>query len=94
MKAISLDREDDGVKQFIRTLPLQPGGVELPLNGEVICKVIAPQQLSDAERDAILEAGWQRVRQAQRRNQGVPGKVIEREINEAVEEVRHRTKRQ
>jgi hypothetical protein len=91
MKHITVDRENDQVKEFLRTLPLEPDGVELELNGRVICKIVAPGQLTSQERDAILEAGWQRVREAQERNRGVPAKVIEREVNEAVDEVRRRS---
>ena len=88
MKHISLDAAAEDVKQFVRTLPLGGEGVELELDGQVICKVIPPQQLSSSEREAVLKAGWKRVRQAQQRNKGVSAKVIEREVDQAIEQVR------
>lgn len=88
MKQISLDSAAEDVKQFVRALPIGDEGVELALDGDVICKVIPPHGMSEAERDAVLATGWQRIREAQARNQDVPSKIIEREVNEAVDQVR------
>jgi hypothetical protein len=90
VKQIDLDRVDERVKQFVRKLPVQPDGVELRLNGQIVCKVIGPQQLTEAERDAVIERGRNLVRRARQRNQGVPAKVLEREVRQAVDEVRQR----
>ena len=38
MKHINLNSADEQVKRFIQALPLEPGGVELELDGKVICK--------------------------------------------------------
>ena len=88
MKQIRI--EDEHIKDFLRGLPLGTEGVALEVDGSVLCKVIDPHQLSDADRDAILQTGWERVRRARDRNKGVPAKIIDREVSEAVEEVRGR----
>jgi hypothetical protein len=93
VKHIDLDRADERVKDFVRTLPIEPDGVELKLNGKVICKVVSPQHLTTDERDAILARGRELVRRARERNKGVPAKIIEREVQEAVDEVRGRQRR-
>jgi hypothetical protein len=93
MKQIKLDRQDERVKEFIRALPIEPDGVELELNGKVICKVVGARHLADAERETILERGRELVKRARQRNQVVPAKVLEREVQEAVDEVRGRKRR-
>jgi len=85
---IDLDTAVPAVQQFICSLPVDPEGVELTLQGEVLCKVIGPQQLTDDEKEAVLQEGWELIRQARLRNQGVPAKVIEQEVHEAVQQVR------
>jgi hypothetical protein len=90
MKPIKLDRADDRVKEFFRALPIEPDGVELELNGKIVCKVVGPHQMTAADREAIVKRGRELMRQARERNRGVPAKVIEREVREAVEEVRGR----
>ena len=52
---IILDRESDLVKQFIRSLPVESEGVDLELDGRVICKVVPP--FEDAETLALIERG-------------------------------------
>jgi hypothetical protein len=90
MKHMTIDEQDERVRQFIRSLPIDPEGVELELDGQVICKVIGPNQLSDEERDAVLNRGWELIEKAHERNKGVPAKVIEREVRQAVKKVRGR----
>jgi hypothetical protein len=94
MKHITIDDQDERVRQFIRSLPIEPDGVELELAGQVVCKVISSHQLSDGERDAVLKRGWELIERARQRNQGVPAKIIEREVRQAVNEVRGRTQEQ
>jgi hypothetical protein len=94
MKHISIDQYDEQVREFIRTLPIEPEGVELELDGHIICKVIGPHQLSDEELDDVLKRGWGLVERAGDRNKGVPAKVIEHEVAEAVDEVRQRRQHQ
>jgi hypothetical protein len=90
MKRIKLDTASRTVQQFIRSLPVDAEGVELELNGRVLCKVIPPLQFSDAEKAALIQEGRELMRRARERNKGVPARVIEREVREAVKEVRSR----
>jgi len=41
MKHICLDREDDRIKKFVRSLPTDADGVLLELDGAAICRVTA-----------------------------------------------------
>ena len=91
MTHISLDRESDLVKQFIRSLPIQTQGVDLELEGRVVCKVIPP--FEEAEKVALIERGRELVRRARERNRGVPARVIEHEVRDAVDAVRRRKSR-
>jgi hypothetical protein len=90
MKRVNLDNADAAVRKFLKSIAMGKDGVELELNGQVIGKLLPPFTFSDAEKKALLEQRWQVIRQAQKRNRGVPGRVIEREVREAVEEVRRR----
>ncbi len=92
MLRVKLDGASSAVKKFVSTLPVDPEGVELELNGVVVCEVIGPRPPSDSERDAILQDGLNLISRA-RRNKAVSGKVIDREIRDAVNEVRRRGKR-
>ena len=40
MKRISLDREDERVKKFVRSLPVDSGGSILELEGQPLVKVV------------------------------------------------------
>jgi hypothetical protein len=88
MQRMSLDSAATAVQEFVRSLNFDPEGIELELNGRVVCKVISPYQLTEEERDELLKGGVSLMREAQSRNKGVPAKVIEREVREAVDEVR------
>ena len=88
MKRLNLDHDERSLKEFVRALPLQHEGIELELDGRIVCKIVPPLQFSEAEKKALVEERWQLIRQAQERNKGVPARIIEREIREAVEAVR------
>ena len=88
---INLDRENDLIKQFIRSLPIESQGVALELDGQVICKVVPP--FAEGHEHALIERGRELVRRARERNRGVPARVIEREVREAIDEVRQRESR-
>jgi hypothetical protein len=93
MLRVKLDSAPLAVKAFVRGLPLDREGVELELNGQVVCKVIGRHELSDSERDAILKDGLGLISRARQRNKGVPSKVIDREILAAVKQARGRKTR-
>lgn len=90
MKRVKLDTAAPAVKEFVRGLRVGVDGVELELDGQVLYKLIPPSQLSEAEKEALLEKGRELVRRARERNKGVPAKVLAREARQAVDEVRRR----
>ena len=73
MKHISLDREDDRIKEFVRSLPVEPDGSLLELRGKAVLRVLpaTPETVDRAKlRAAILkrrdesrrlDAQWQAV---------------------------------
>jgi hypothetical protein len=88
MIRINLDATVPAVKEFFRRLPLSPDGVELELEGQVVCTVSPP--FSKAEKNALIERGRELVRRARERNKNVPSAVLQREVEEAVAQVRLR----
>jgi hypothetical protein len=92
MQKLDLDAADPAVKQFFLSLPSDPEGLELVLEGDVVCKIVGPHRLTGAELDAVLDAGWKQIRKTQERNKGVPAKVLQREVQEALTDVRRRNR--
>jgi hypothetical protein len=91
MLRVTIDDAGSGVKEFIRSLPLQTGGVELELEGRVICNVVPPgSALSESEKAVLVQRGRELVSWSRQRNLDVPERVIEDEVSRAVDEVRLR----
>jgi hypothetical protein len=93
MKRVSLDRQPPAIKKFIRKLPIQSEGVELELDGAVICRVFPSTGISESQKQALVKDRWQIIRRAQKRNRRVPTEVLEREVQASVEEVRRRKRK-
>jgi hypothetical protein len=91
MKRITLDTASAAVKKIVQSLPMESDGVELELQGQVVCTVVPPHGFTETNDAALmLERGRRLVRRARERNKGVPFQVIQREVREAVAEVRRR----
>lgn len=88
MNRVSVDTAAPAVKRFLRNLPVTPNGVELELAGEVIGRFLPAKELSDSEKTALLKRGRELVQRARQRNRGVAARVLEREVQKAVAEVR------
>jgi hypothetical protein len=88
MHRVNLDTADSAVKKFLGSLPLDPDGVELELAGKVVYKVTGPAQLTDAEKQRLLDKVRANIRQAHERNKDVPARVIARKVDKAVKTVR------
>ncbi len=88
MRRVNLDHAPAAVRKFLKSIARCADGVELEMNGELIGKLVSPFAFTEAEKKALIEQRWQLIRQAQKRNRRVPGRMIEREIREAVEQVR------
>ena len=90
MHRVNLDVASRSVRDFFHGLPVDSEGVEIEVGGEVRYKVIPPNQLSEAEKKKLIEDAQGILRRSQERNKGVPARVIEREIRDAIDEVRGR----
>ncbi|MEX2142677.1 MAG: hypothetical protein WD894_25710 [Pirellulales bacterium] len=90
MHRVSLDSASRSVREFFKKLPIDLDGVEIEAAGKVLCKVIPSHQLSDAEKQCLIDRARELMRRSQERNKGVPARVIEREIRDAIDEVRGR----
>jgi|GEM_PF-1506757 len=93
MKRVTLDTAQAAVKEFIRDLPIDGDGVEIELDGKVVCEILPPHSLSAAERAVLIARGRQLASQARERNKGLSARDAERLVREAVDEVRGRKKR-
>src|SRR5262245_6169111 len=90
MKRINVDNAAPAVKEFLRRLPLSANGVELELGGRIIGKLIPPSELSQGEKAALMARGKELVQRARQRNRGVSARALQREVDDAVNEVRRR----
>lgn len=93
MKRVSLDTATTAVKTFVRSLPIDTEGVELELDGRVLCEVLPPRSISPDERESLIVRARALADRARMRNKDVPARVIEREVRQAVNEVRRRKQR-
>ncbi len=75
------------VRQFFKRLGKVREPVEVMLDGALVAKIIAPTELSDAEKQRILDEGWAVVEKSRVRTKGIPASVIQKEVNKAVREV-------
>ena len=93
MRNVDLDKAPAAVKKFFRGLPIDNGGIALKMDGRVVARLIGPNQLSDSERKALIEKVKTSIRKARQRTKDIPPRVIRREIEESIAEVRRRNKR-
>lgn len=90
MKRVTLDTAEPAVKEFIRDLPMDANGVEIELDGKVVCEILPPHSLSAAERAVLIARGRQLLKKAQSHQKTVPPRDVERFVRDAVDEVRGR----
>ena len=90
MTRISVDAAAPAVKKFIRSLAMDANGVEVTLGGNVVCRIIPPAQLSEAEKTAQLAEVRQLLGKARDNGKLLPPTVIERKIRDALKTVRGR----
>lgn len=90
MQRVKLDSAATAVKKFVRSLPIGPEGIELELDGKVVCKIISSSRLGDGERDALMISVKRALQKSRDRNRGVPASKLAAEVDRAVESVRSR----
>lgn len=89
---IDLATTEKAVRDFVTGLGDVREPVKLVLNGALVAKIIPATELSDAEKQRILREGMAVVDKARARTKDISASVIQKEVNEAVQEcrVRHR----
>jgi hypothetical protein len=85
---LNVDAEAPAVKKFLRKLAVDAGGVDIELGGQVICKIMPPEQMSDAERNVQLSDVREMLQRARKRSKGVASQLVERDIRAALAAVR------
>jgi len=90
MKRVNVDTESPAVKKFIRSLAIDTNGIEITLDGNIVCKIIPPEQLSDREKAAQLAKMRELLEEAREHSKRLPANVIERKIRGAMKTVRER----
>lgn len=93
MQRLKLDSQNAAIRQFVQKLRPKREGLELEFDGEVVCKVFPPDYQPPLDQANARERLRELMRKSQDRNMGVPARVIDREIREAIDEVRGRRKR-
>jgi hypothetical protein len=93
MVRISVDETAPAVRKFLGRLPFQGAGIELELDGKVICRIFPASPASEEDKTALAQRGLEIARKARDRNKGVPARVIDKEIDDAVAQVRKRRKK-
>jgi hypothetical protein len=81
------------VRDFICGLGKVREPVELFLNGDLVARIIPPTDLSDAEKQEIMKAGWAVVERARARTKRTSASAIQHAVDKAVQEVRARDAR-
>jgi hypothetical protein len=90
MKRVTLDEANSAIKDFVCALPLETGGVQLELDGRVVCTVVPPGECFGPDVPALVERARGMVRRSRERNAATSEETIEREVREAVEQVRRK----
>lgn len=88
MTRIEVDQAAPAVKKFIRSLALDASGVEVTLDGNIVCRIIPPNQLSDVEKEARLDGVRQLLKKSRDNSKRHPSIVVEKTIREALKTVR------
>ncbi len=88
MKRLNVDTAAPAVKKFLRSLSIDANGVEIELGGKLVCKIVPPGQLSEAEKVAHLADVRELLQRSRERSEGVSPKIMERDIRAALVTVR------
>jgi hypothetical protein len=87
-----LEKTPRAVQQFIRSLVDRPEVVEFEENGRVLLYILAAPQLTTKNKTALLQQGRELVRRARERNRDVPARTLEKEVRQAVNTVRRKSR--
>ncbi|MEX2120146.1 MAG: hypothetical protein WD847_11175 [Pirellulales bacterium] len=87
-KQVNLRTTDEPLREFVQGLGDFRETLELVLDGHVLAKLIPATDLSDEEKQRILDEGWDLVKEARARNAGVPESEIAKTVDAAVRRIR------
>lgn len=88
MKRVSVDTAPSAVKKFLRSLAIDADGLEVTLEGDVVCRIIPPSQLSELEKAAQLAQVRGLLASARTHSRKIATPTIERSIRSALKTVR------
>jgi antitoxin (DNA-binding transcriptional repressor) of toxin-antitoxin stability system len=80
--------KDLRVAEFIRGLSPVRQPIQIVLGGRAVARLVPVDELTEVEKENILQEGWMAVEQARARNKG----RAEREIGKAVDAAVHRVR--
>jgi hypothetical protein len=85
---VDVTENQQTVPDFLRSLGPLRQPITLLLRGQVVARLVPPEELSNADKQRIAQEGWKLVEQARARNQGVPEREIAQIVHGAVQRVR------
>lgn len=87
-KTIDVTGDEQRVSGFFQGLGTVQQPIEIVLGGRKVARLIPPQVLSEAEKEKVVQAGWEAVQKARAKNRGVPEREIGKIVDAAVRQVR------
>lgn len=88
MTRVDLGSGQQTVRDMIHGLGRVSDPVELVLDGVLVAKLIPPTELSEREKQRIMDEGWKVVEKARSRTKGTPASAIRKAVDAAVRKVR------
>jgi len=76
--------------EFIRDLGTLREPIELVFQGAVVAKLIPPFELTDSDKERVLQAGWRVVEKARANAACISAGAMQKEVDQGVREVRDR----
>lgn len=93
MIRLNVDTATKEVRQFVRNLPVAVDGIELEMDGKVVCEILPPSTVTPAERAALVARARAISARTRSRTKGISSRSIERTVKDAVDHVRGRKSR-
>ena len=87
-KTVDVTASEQKLADFIRSLGIVRQPIAIMLAGKVVARLVPPEELSEAEKEHILQEGWNLVEQARARNRSLPERDIAKIVNQAIKRVR------
>ncbi len=87
-KTLDVTENHQRVSEFMQQLQPVRQPIEIVLGGILVGRLVPPEELSQKEKDRILQEGWLAVQEARARNKGVPEREIAKVVDAAVRRVR------